>query len=311
MSVNSDLTRILLEGNNLNERQIRQYQKKLIQLYLQALADIRFELKNLYDKFPDSPPILTDVRGKQLQRLQSSIEERLKDLRGTNGIIKDSIMDGHIQGYMHTGYAVETSLQTDLGYALPSNRVLKSILYNPMDKIKWSSRNIQNIEKIKGAIRSQLIIGLNKGESFGKIANRINQEMNIGASKAIRILRTETGRSQQAGRNEAVSKAKEYADEIGMKTAKTWDATLDGRTRQNHADMEGKEADGNGKFIFTTMKGIMIYVDGPRLTGTTDDINCRCETRLAFADIPMRVRRDNIKKEVIPYKTYNAWKNSK
>ena len=97
-----------------------------------------------------------------------------------------------------------------------------------------------------------------------------------------------------------------------MKAQKIWDATLDSRTRPNHGAMESKPANiKTGLFTFTTMKGSIIEVAGPHLTGTTDDINCRCVSTIQFDNIPRKIRKDNITKKNIPFKTYNEWYKDK
>lgn len=308
MSVNSEIQKLLLKGDLLNEAQIRRYEKLLIQLYLNALRKIKLELADIYS---NENIKYADLRGARLQSLQSQIEKELNKLKDSKEVIKDSILNGKQLGYTYTGFALERTLQTDIGFSLLPQSELKAALYNPYDKIKWSTRNLANIEQMKNKVRKAVTQGLIDGKGYGHTAKLLSKELNVGVSKAVRIVHTETGRAQEAGRIASIDKSKEYADGIGMKTVKVWNATLDDKTRENHGNMDGKEADGTGKFLFTTMDGDTIYVDGPHLTNTTDDINCRCYTSLKFENIPLQVRKDNMTKEVIPYTTYNEWKKAK
>lgn len=318
MSVNSDIAKYLRMGDLLNEKFIQSNEVRLMQLYLKALRSIRNELAEVYSKEGMIDPQTgkesieyAKIRGRRLQELQARIEKELVGLKGTKEIIKEAVMKGHVIGYETTAFALERSLQTDLGFTLLNKAEQLAVLYNPMNKIKWSTRNLENIAQMTSSVRSTITQSIIEGKSFGEMSKRLTNELNIGASKAIRIVRTETGRSQQAGRQVAVDRSMDYAKELGMSVQKIWDASLDNRTRSNHGAMDGKEADAEGKFAFMTMKGEHKFVVGPKLTGTTDDINCRCEIRLQYNNIPLKVRKDNESKEVIPYKNYQDWKRAK
>lgn len=318
MSVNSDIQKLLNKGNVLNEALIQKYERQLKQSYLKALKTIREELQSIYQKYGVIDPKTEEkvlqfatMRGTKLQKLQKMIEGELSGMKDSKGLIKEAILKGHVESYGFTGFALERTLQTELGFSIIPKSELNAILYNPMDKIKWSTRNVANINKMTNVVRSEITRGVIEGKSYGEMAKGITEQLNIGASKAVRIVRTETGRAQEVARKVAIDQSIDYADEVGMKVQKIWDATLDNHTRPNHGNMDGKEADADGKFLFITMDGEHKYVDGPKLTDSTDDINCRCNLRLQFNNIPPKVRKDNLTKEVIPYASYNNWKQAR
>jgi len=310
MSVNSDIKKLLLQGDNLNEALIKKYEKQLVALYQESLKNVRSEIANLFAKYGDEIDY-SKVRGARLQGLQREIFNELNKLKNSKEVIKEVVQRGHVESYSYTSFALERTLQVDLNFSMLPSNAIQAATFNPYDKIKWSTRNLVNIESMKNSVRKEVTKGLINGSGYGDIAKKITQQLNIGATKAVRIAWTETARAQEAGRLASIDESIGYSKEFGMQTKKVWNATLDGKTRPNHGAMDGVSTDDTGKFIFTTMDGTTLYVAGPHLTGTTDDIACRCYTSLEFDNIPPKVRRDNITKEVIPYKTYNEWKSAK
>ena len=60
---------------------------------------------------------------------------------------------------------------------------------------------------------------------------------------------------------------------LGMKIARVWVSTKDGRTRDSHKAMDGQEADKDGFFHFPGGG----QTAGPGLSGIAEeDIHCRC-----------------------------------
>lgn len=137
------------------------------------------------------------------------------------------------------------------------------------------------------------------------MARNVSQLAEISFNNAYRIARTEGGRiSTQAQIDSMQESINEGADLL-----KRWDATLDNRTRQIHMELDGQTVELGGYFKSSAGK-----VFAPHNFGIAkQDINCRCR----LSSIPRwelenkenkATRRDNIRSEIIPYKTYKQWK---
>jgi uncharacterized protein with gpF-like domain len=186
---------------------------------------------------------------------------------------------------------------------------------NPYD---WEGRLKLWNNKLLLDIKQNVTDGLTQGLGLVKTTKNIQSsfETNLGKraadkitrSNILRVVRTESTRAQELGNQSGFYQAQSDAESLGFDTLKMWDATLDSRTRPNHGAMEDKPADKDGMFHFTTMDGNKILVEGPHLTNTTDDINCRCNSRIQIKGLEPSVRRDNENKTVIKYTTYDNWK---
>jgi hypothetical protein len=135
------------------------------------------------------------------------------------------------------------------------------------------------------------------------MARRVKTAMNRNYNDALRIVRTEGQRSAVVGQQ----KAAENADDLGVKVRQIWDATLDGRTRPRHGDLDGRARDEERGGWWVPGIG---WVSGPLQSGDPSfDINCRCRVREEIAGYEPKVRRQR-DKGLQPYQTYNEWKKT-
>ena len=310
--INQELQSVYLKGINLNERLIREREQVLINQYRRSLKNVQALIAQMYAKYGDKVTFDQMVQYQRLTGLENNITKEIQTLtRTSQTAIKNSIQDGHQMSYQHAGFGFETTLQTQLGWGLLNKDQLKAAIYNPLDRIKWDTRNLDNINAMNKGIRQAVTSGLIEGKGYYKTAREVAKEMQIGLNKAKRIIRTETHSAQVAGRKAGINKLKKRYANTDTVIEEFWDATLDGDTRPNHGAMEGIPSDENGQFLFTTMSGTILLVDGPGLTGTTDNINCRCGLTTRMDGVTPKMRRDNELKKNVPYQTYPEWYEAK
>lgn len=147
--------------------------------------------------------------------------------------------------------------------------------------------------------------GIIQGNSIDKIAERIARHTANSDMKAMtRYARTAITGAQNAGRIDTMHRAQG----MGIKVKKKWLATLDGRTRDSHAKLDGqiKEVDQP----FESMYGEIMYPGDPDAR-PADIWNCRCTLEYVypdFADLEESAERyDQENGEDIEDMTYNEW----
>lgn len=114
--------------------------------------------------------------------------------------------------------------------------------------------------------RTQMLEGMQAGESIAEIRERLVETVNIAAPRAEVIARTEVIGASNAG-SYAEMKA------TGLNATKEWIATEDHRTRPSHEKIDGQEVDIDGKFIVGGYA--MSYPHDP--SGPPQEtISCRC-----------------------------------
>jgi SPP1 gp7 family putative phage head morphogenesis protein len=124
----------------------------------------------------------------------------------------------------------------------------------------------EDVSVLKKHITAQVSRSIATGMTFAQTAKQLSNRTRIGYNNAIRIARTEGHRIQ----NQATMNVMEQAKERGADVVKQWDATLDGRTRESHAAVDGQIREVDEPFS----NGLMY--PGDPAGGAAEVINCRC-----------------------------------
>jgi SPP1 gp7 family putative phage head morphogenesis protein len=301
---------LFLEGEKATEKLIAVGEKELVAEYKRALDSIRSTLADFYAKYAQGD-VLTYAEMSKYNRLSTlfdQINAEYKSLgkRGVNHLIK---LNGEVyqESFYRTAYAIEAGggpgamVSISWGQLAPS--VIEASVMNPLSglsiKNRYAARTAEQLVRIKSEITQSLI----QGESYPKMAKRIKKELDGDATRAMRVARTEGHRNTQAGRLESLDRA----EGKGVDLVRVWSAALDARTRDDHAAMDGQEADKDGLFHFPSGG----TTTGPGLSGIAEqDINCRCVVRGQVAGFAPKVRRIRGEGEQA-YKDYNTWKTTK
>ncbi len=173
----------------------------------------------------------------------------------------------------------------------------------PVAGKRLSKRLYQYRDKLADNVTQNIITGLFEGKSYAEIARRVNEETEASYKQALRIARTEAGRTQSTTTQKGYIEAKKK----GIDIQKRWLATLDKKTRHDHRELDGQTVEVDEKF---SIRGH--NAEGPRLFGVaSEDVNCRCTTIEVIDGISPELRKDNESKEMIKYKNYDEWLNSR
>lgn len=141
------------------------------------------------------------------------------------------------------------------GSLLPKKRGL-----NEKKDLAWNEKKI----------RSAITQGIIRGDSVDNIAKRLRQVTDMDEKASVRNARTMTTSAECAGRQDRYEEAEE---KYGIQMQKTWIATLDDRTRDEHAELDGVTIDVDEKF--KNGLGELMYPCDP--DGDPENVyNCRC-----------------------------------
>lgn len=224
-------------------------------------------------------------------------------------------------------YRVERHLGFGTGWKTKTDRDIKRIIKKspslmpsrkmdiPKDR-RWNER----------AIRRELLRGMRQGESINKIAKRLQRAGMVSVTTkdikdrhlksaeqiakevarknnvaAVRNARTMCNCVQNAAKLEAYRRM----ERLGMKIKKVWSATMDDRTRDSHAFLDGVRVGLEEEFP----NGCMYPADA---SGPADEVwNCRCELGFDeegrerdWADLSQR-NTDHFN-----YDSYEEWKEA-
>lgn len=161
------------------------------------------------------------------------------------------------------------------GYVLNARRELES--GDPTLMRNYFSRERRD-KRFDSLVRKAIDEGRPvSADDLNKITSRYNDRLLDYRGEV--IARTESLDALRAGQHESVQQAMEQAGVLPSEAKKVWDATLDSRTRQDHAQMEGQERPIG--VPFTAPDGSRLQYPGDRSLGASasQTIQCRCRER--------------------------------
>ena len=224
------------------------------------------------------------------------------------GLINPNIVEASVYGTAEAWDRIRTEKVKEI-YGNPNLYMRKGTLTELLMK-----NSTENLLQIRGTISS----GLLTGESYTQTAKKIQQLIGTtytenGVRKytgaladAMRITRTESARTMNAGNLGSTNMARSEGLEVG----RIWDATLDTSTRAAHAAADGRRENEEG--LFSVGGEHLAYPGGGTIAG--NNINCRCTTIDVVGDDTPQLRRGRNpvtgKNEVFTYKNYNEWMES-
>lgn len=272
-------------------------ERKVLALYGKVLLECRAKIRKLYDTYAkdgklDNADKSMANRLTQLQdEIQKIMDERLP------GIIKcQAQLTGEMyeESFYRHCWCIDKGGTVGLDFGLlPKDAVDKAVkgTYDTFAKSRLLLDRTNAVRRLKEDIGLALIRGDSYQTLSAKIASHIG--VDIEAAKKVRYLhkglsawsmlvaRTEGQRVIAEGQQAAYQKARD----LGCDIEEVWDATLDAKTRPEHAmlDQQVKDAEHGGWFVPRLNK----YVPAPLHSGDpTFDLNCRCRVtaRVKYLD---------------------------
>lgn len=275
--------KMTLEGylrrlNDESDKMLGSYEKTLKRAYTSLLRDMNNVISNTYAKLDDS-----DLIGSlQKYHRKDNVEQTLTSLinefskakyKGMYDQLREQLLFAY--QYYYTGLTEVSGRKYKL---LPLKKEwLTATIENEIAGLTLKETLQRDRQNIIYSLKSNLIQGVNRGESFSQMAKRMQKVVNNDYQKAVRIARTETHRVKEAGTYESALKG----EKAGIKQVKTWNSSNDGRTRKEHRRLDGKTIPLDEYFRVGSAKALK-----PGGTGRPEhDINCRCFLTMEIVDL--------------------------
>lgn len=247
-------------------------------------------------------------QGKQWESKRQSIEDVLYNADSTAlQMINDGKMDVFTAGANYMGYELEQHGRIDTGFNLYDGPTVTRLLKdNPQILPKARVKKEKAYVWYNKLVNNCVLQGIIQGESIGEIAERIGKTTGERTRTAmLRNARTAYTGAQNAGRLEGMRQA----EKLGVNVKKRWMATLDARTRDAHADLDGQVQDRDKPFK-SPLGDIMFPGDPTAKPGNV--YNCRCTITYVYPEYASTMtRRDNESGEVVGDMTYREWEQMK
>lgn len=311
------------QGHKQTDEMLKDLEKRIQKVYGQAARETQQKVNKFYsgyaDRYNQKVADLNDgkitkaefqawcrtniLTGKRWQELQDTLAQ---DMANADKLAM-SMVNGHLPevyalNHNYGTYEAEKGAMVSTSYTLYDRQTVERLIRDdpkllPQPKINRAKDVRWNRHKFNEGITQ----GILQGESLRDIAKRVA----IGTSSsdykaAIRNARTATTGAENAGRIASY----ERAEKMGINVKKVWMSTIDNRTRDSHALLDGAEAEYDKPFA----NGLMFPGD-PDGNDPAEIWNCRC-TLIADVDgtpgydMSDMTWRDNR----LEGQTYDEWK---
>lgn len=209
------------------------------------------------------------VYQKQFQEaLKGQISGILDQMQGNNyqtieSYLKQTYEDAYI-GTMYDLHGQGIPVITPIDQAQAVKAVLTD---SKISKGLYTALGLE-VAKLKKSISAEITRGIASSLPYAYIARNLSNVSKAPLSRARTIVRTEGHRIQQASTMDAQNAAKAK----GADVVKQWDATMDGRTRPTHRQLDGQIREVDEMFEVGGKKAMAPgYFGDP-----AEDCNCRC-----------------------------------
>ena len=259
--------------------------KRLDSVYAQSLKDIKGKIQNLsftigklqqeYDWMDDLDPekariksmIQSKIYQKQYQeQLQKQVEGILKKMQTSQFVtVSDYLDECYSDGFIGTIFDAHGQ---GVPFTAPINQeaMVRAVQLDSKISKGLYTRLGEDVDLLKKKIIAQVSRSIATGMTYAQTAKALENYSRIGYNNAIRIARTEGHRIQTTATMDAMKAAKDR----GADVVKQWDSTLDGRTRDSHAQVDGEIRELNKPF-----SNGLDYPGDPD-GKAAEVINCRC-----------------------------------
>lgn len=298
--------------------QLNKYQKEIESLLNKHDKELS---KNLYTAYTG---VLRDLKQGVKQRMQNYEELSYSQIMSLNHDVSlmlqieeqldilSGVQQDHVYHFLgQTGeiayndlfYQFDQTSDYRANFTMLPADTIQTIIQTPVAGLRLSERlNDGLVADLRRGFRETLTMGFANGWSYQKMAKHLSELAGSSYKRAMNIARTEGGRVSSLTRQMSQQDAKE----LGIDTQKQWVSTLDMKTRDSHARLDGQVKEVDEYFKIDGHEALQPHMFGI----AREDINCRCRTILIIKGYEPALRRDNITKEEMDYKNYQDWFDS-
>lgn len=320
-------------GAIVADKAIAQLTRKIREVYRKAAIDLQdkfadfqkrhaVEGKEMFDKLVNGE--ITQAEYHRWMRNQVFIGKQWEDKKNLAiktldtanqqcaGIIRKGQMNVFAENYNYAAYQLEKKIHGVISFNIYDEKtVARLIKKNPKMLPEWKIKERKDYAWNRQKVENCITQGIIQGEGIDQITKRMVDSLCTQNENKMRTFsRTAVTGAQNAGRQAQM----EDAEEEGIKVKKRWLATLDNRTRDTHADLDGQEVPIDEPFEVDGME--IMYPGDPDCDYPELVYNCRCTMIEVYEGIDRKsVRRayedDSTKSYEVEDMTYNEWKEWK
>lgn len=325
-------------GHRQTDKQLAELEKRIARLYKQAASELQDTIDDYFAKFAkrdeemkamlDAGEITEEHykqwrlnqmgRGERFEAMRDKLAQRYTDANAVAVAYTNDATPGiYSLNRNYSAYTIE-QVAGNADFTLFDEQTVKRLIVEEPDlmpyypKARALKRGI-DLEYGKKQITNVVTSSILQGKSIKGIADDLQTRIpDMNRASAIRTARTAITGAQNAGRMDSYKAAQAK----GIKLKREWLATLDKRTRHEHAMLDGQKADMDKPF---KVDGYEIMYPGDMSAPAHLVYNCRCTLIAAVdgvdtSDAQRRARDpetgENVLIKDMTYQEWAGWKKA-
>lgn len=241
--------------------------KKLESNYKDALDEINNRIAILQSR-DDADMQYVIYQIEYQKALKAQVQAILEQLQSKNfDTVSAYLTKSYEDGFIGTMYDLQGQ-GIPLVFPIDQEQVVAAIQHETKLSESLYSSLGKDTKVLSKQIAGEISRGISNAAMYSEMARNIAGYAGISKNKAMRIARTEAHRIQCKATADAQRKAKEK----GADVVKQWDASLDGKTRDTHRELDGQIRELDEPFEVAGMEAMQPGGFGI----ASEDCNCRC-----------------------------------
>lgn len=240
---------------------------KLEENYSDALLEINDRIERLLAR--DDANLQNVIYQVEYQKsLKSQVQTILETLQNNEfETVSEYLAKSYEDGFIGTMYDLQGQ-GIPLVIPIDQEQVVAAIQHETKLSEGLYAALGKDTKRLSKQIAGEISRGISNNATYAEMARNIASFSNIPRNNAARIARTEAHRIQCKATADAQWKAKEK----GADVVKQWDASLDGKTRDTHRQLDGQIRELDEPFEVDGMTAMQPGGFGD----PAEDCNCRC-----------------------------------
>lgn len=324
-------------GHKWTDKELKKLEKRISAEYTKAAAEMQKKVEKYYADFARKDEIkrkevsegkisqseYTNWRrnqmlvGKRWEEMQANLAQDIHTVNmKTASMTRQFSYDAYAMNFNYGTFEAESGSGIDTAFTLYDRSTVERLIRDDPDMLpppgKRVSRRIAEGKDVlwnKQVIQSVMTQSILQGESIPNIATRLAEAVgDTNRKAAIRNARTMTTGAENAGREDSYKRA----ESMGIKMQQMWIATLDGRTRHEHRQLDGQKRKVGEPF---EVSGQKIMFPGDPKAAPYLVWNCRCTLIGIVANSDVEYYKERMDERATikgyPGMTYEEWKKGK
>lgn len=183
--------------------------QKIDVVFASRLKEINAQIAQMYAKYSkDGQLTFADANkynrlNKEMERMAEESHQAFKTILT---IVEALAAKQFLENYMRSAYLFEMESVVNLGFSIPTAKVIRQAILNPIAELTLSAIYRRHRDDYVRQIQISVAQGLQAGEDYSKIARRIERATEFARRKARDVARTEAHRVQVSARMESAER---------------------------------------------------------------------------------------------------------